>query len=206
MRMLRQLAAKPARLEILVYADDDDPVDYSETWKRFTARGEPSAPGQLLRGPRRGYVGLNHYYNELAKRATGRWCLLWNDDIYMATPSWDLVLDSIDQPVAVAMTESNHGRSPCTFPFFTKSFVDIIGHMSLNTHNDTWVEEVGKGAGIAVDVPITVFHAMLEDTVALEGKANIEKTSASYYAPEMLNARREDIRKIRDYLAKPSSC
>lgn len=203
-RMLLSLAAKPARIEVILRVDDDERVDYREVWKGFAPRGAPPVRGRLMVGPRCGYAGLNMYLNEMAKAATGRWCMLWNDDIFMATPKWDLILDGVPGEVAVALTESNHGRSPCTFPFFTKTYSDIIGHVSAQTHNDTWIEEVGKAAGITVDVPILVLHAMMDDALAKEGKADgrIEKTSAEYYSPPMQAQRAEDVRKIREYLTR----
>jgi len=201
-RLLRHLAARPDRIEFLLYVDDDDPVDYKAVWANFSARGAAPVRGSIVVGPRNFYKGLHTCFNRLAQEAAGHWCMLWNDDIFMATKGWDLVLDGVPGEVAVAMTESNHGRSPCTFPIFTRSFSEVLGHVSLNCHNDTWIEEVGKRAGITVDVPILVLHAMLEDTVAIEGKAKIAETSASYYAAAMAEARAEDARKLREYLAQ----
>lgn len=201
LRLLRHLARKPERIEILLYVDDDDPIDYaSDVWPKLEARGKPPVLGYVIRGPRYGYPGLNNCFNTLAKQASGRWLLLFNDDVFMATPNWDVVLDGVTDDVCVALTEANHGRNPCIFPFFTKSLVDITGHMSLNTHSDTWIEEVGRAAGIAKEVPITVFHAMLDDDLAKEGKKNITDTSKSYYTPEMLAARAADVRAIHKHL------
>jgi len=201
-RMLLHHAARPERVEILVMVDNDDPVDYEKVWLNFAPRGAPRVTGKLFTGPRKGYEKLCEYYNFLAKEASGRWCMLFNDDIFMATQNWDLILDGVPGKVAVAMTESNHGRSPCTFPIFTKSFADAIGHVSMSAHNDTWIEEVGKAAGITVDVPILMLHALIEDKTAHEGKAEgrIEKTSAAHYAPEMQRQRAADVAKIKAYL------
>lgn len=202
MRMLRHLAARPERIEILLYVDHDDPVDYRATWERFAERDAPPVPGRILRGPRKFYSGLNECFNALVTGASGRWCMLWNDDVFMATKDWDIILDGVPGEVAVAMTESNHGRSPCTFPFFTRSYADILGYVSLNTHSDTWIEEVGKAAGVAVDVPILVLHAYLDDDLARSGKARIEDTSASYYTRQMAAARAADAQKLRDHLGR----
>lgn len=202
-RILLALAERPERVEILLAVDEDDPVDYEgKVWAQFAARGAPRVNGHVTRFPRQGYSGLNEYLNALAKIATGRWCMLWNDDILMATPKWDAILDGVPGKIAVALTESNHGRNPCTFPFFTKSYADTIGHVSAQTHNDTWIQEVGTAAGITVDVPILVIHAMLEDQTALEGKGNgkIEETSAGYYAPAARRQRAIDVQKLRERL------
>lgn len=202
-RLLRQLATNPGRIEILLYIDDDDPVDYEgEVWPKFAMRGARPVHGRVIRGPRFGYERLNECFNRLAAAATGRWCLFWNDDVYMATPYWDLVLDGIRDEIAIALTECNHGRSPCIFPFFTRGYRETVGHVSLNTHSDTWLEEVGTEAGVAVDVPILVLHAMLDDELAREGKARIGDTSSSYYSDEAKALRAEDVRLIKAALAK----
>lgn len=202
-RLLRQLATTLDRIEILLYVDDDDPVDYEgEVWPKFSARGARRVPGRVIRGPRFGYERLNECFNRLAAEATGRWRLIWNDDVYMATPFWDLVLDGARDEVAVALTECNHGRSPCIFPFFTRGYYETVGHVSLNAHSDTWLEEVGTEAGIAVALPITVFHAMLDDDLAKEGKARIGDLSTSYYSDEMKALRAEDARKLRERAGK----
>lgn len=201
-RMLHALADRPERIEILLYVDQDDPVNYDELWAKFAARGAPRVKGRIYVGPRTYYAGLYKAFNALAHIATGRWVFLWNDDIMMATKGWDTVLDGVPGEVAVAFTEANHGRSPCIFPAFTKTFTDIIGHVSMQTHNDTWIEEVGKGADVVVDVPILVLHAMVEDQLAIEGKANILDTSAAFYSDEMKMRRAADVKKIREYLAK----
>lgn len=195
-RMLMHLAAKPERVEILLYVDDDDPVDYAGVWSKFAARGVPSVRGQIHKGPRRGYTALNECFNLLAEKSSGRWLGLWNDDIFMATKDWDLVFDGVPGDFAVAVTESNHGRAPCTFPFLTREVYRAMGHISLNTHSDTWVEEVGRSAEIAVEVPVLVLHAMIDDALAVEGKARIDESSASFYSAEMKAARAKDVKEI----------
>lgn len=193
-RMLLHLAARPERVEILLRVDEDDPVDYErEIWALFARRGEPSVPGRVVRGPRHGYPNLHLYFNELAAVATGRWCVLWGDDTYMATPRWDAVLDGIPGKLVVAGTEANHGRSPCTFPIFTRTYFEALGHVSLNCHNDTWIEETSKAAGLFVDAPIMVFHAYFPEHLHQKSP----RTSEEYGSAEMAAARERDVGLLR---------
>jgi hypothetical protein len=38
-----------------------------------------------------GYIGLNRYYNGLAKEASADWLFVWNDDALMETTGWDRI-------------------------------------------------------------------------------------------------------------------
>ena len=86
----------------------------------------------------------------------------------MATPGWDNVLDTVPGEIVVVRTEANHGRLPCTFPIFTKRCFEVLGHVSLNCHNDTWIEEVACDAGVLTDVDITVeaLRGLIDDRIS----------------------------------------
>lgn len=194
-RLLRHLARRPERVEILLRADDDDPVDYErDIWPLFSRRGESSARGRVIRGPRHGYVGIHHYFNELAKMSVGRWCLVWSDDAYIATPGWDEILEGVRREVAVAWLETNHGVG--CFPAFTQRYFEVVGHASLTCHTDSWLEEVSQAAGVRVDVPILVLHAYFPEHL----RQKSPQTSIEYGNPAMVEARRQDAEKLRRHM------
>jgi hypothetical protein len=187
--------------ETLVRVDDDDPRLESYL----------ALPGvDVVVGPHHGYGSLQRYYNELADRASGDWLFVWNDDCLMQTPDWLDIVRSYDGKMAVLNPDTNHDNWEIdmnVFPIFPRRMVELMGHLSLNNHNDSWIEFVGRDAGIMVRVPITILH----DRADLTGQ-NDDETYARrdmgaehFRSPEMVRARERDTRAIRDYLARNAS-
>jgi Glycosyl transferase family 2 len=183
-------------LEVLVRVDEDDPR--LDGYARFP---------RLEVGPHHGYEGLHHYYNELAERASGDWLLVWNDDATMETRDWIDVVRSYDGKMAVLNPTTNHENWEIdmnVFPILPRKMVELIGHLSLSNHNDSWVEFVARDAGIMVRVPISIHH----DRADLTGNnddgvyARRRLTHPHFHSPEMARARARDVAAIREYLAR----
>jgi Glycosyl transferase family 2 len=181
--------------EVLVRVDEDDP----------RRDGYDQFPG-LVVGPRHGYAALHHYFNELAERARGDWLVIWNDDAIMQTPDWIEVVRSFDGKMAVLNPNTNHDNWKIdmnVFPIFPRKIVELTGHLSLNNHNDTWLEFVGRDAGIMVRVPITILHDRA-DLTGNNDDAVYERRRRGrehFLSAEMAGARERDVRAIRRYLA-----
>jgi hypothetical protein len=195
--LARSIASLGAHeLEVLVRIDDDDPRldDYLRL------------PGiDVIVGPRHGYRALHHYYNELAARATGEWLLLWNDDCIMQTKEWHEVVRGYDGRMVVLNPNTNHDNWEIdmnVFPIFPRKLVELIGHVSLSRHNDTWIEFIGRDAGIMLRVPIMITH----DRADLTGNnddatyAAREIAREAFRSAEMAALRERDVRAIRGYL------
>jgi glycosyltransferase involved in cell wall biosynthesis len=181
--------------EVLVRVDEDDPC--LDAYAGFP---------NLVVGPRHGYQGLHHYYNELAARARGDWLFLWNDDCVMETPDWIHVVRSRDGEMVVLNPNTNHDNWEIdmnVFPILPRKMFELMGHFSLSRHNDTWVEFVARDAGIMVRAPITIVH----DRADLTGNnhdsvyAGREIARAEFHSPEMAIARARDVWAIREYVA-----
>jgi hypothetical protein len=185
-------------LEVLVRVDEDDPCldDYLRV------------PGiEPIVGPHHGYGALQRYYNELAERATRDWLFIWNDDCIMRTPGWIDVVRRYDGKLAVLNPDTNHDNWAIdmnVFPIFPRRMVELIGHLSLSAHNDSWIEFLGRGAGIMARVPIVIVH----DRADLTGNnddatyAHREIAREEFHSPEMAALRERDIRLILDYLER----
>jgi Glycosyl transferase family 2 len=182
-------------LEVLVRVDEDDPC--LGRYARF--------PGVMV-GARHGYGGLHHYYNELAGRAQGDWLFLWNDDCIMETRDWIDVVRSYDGRMAVLNPNTNHDNWEIdmnVFPILPRKMFELMGHLSLSLHNDSWVEFVGRAAGIMTRVPITILH----DRADLTGNnddgvyASRRREREHFLSRKMARARKRDVRAIREYLA-----
>jgi hypothetical protein len=184
--------------EVLVRVDEDDPSLESYLALRNV---------EVIVGPHHGYAALQHYYNELAGRARGDWLCVWNDDCLMQTPDWLDIVRSYDGKMAVLNPSTNHDNWEIdmnVFPIFPRRMVELMGHLSLNNHNDSWIEFVARDAGIMVRVPIEILH----DRADLTGQ-NDDETYARrqmrkehFRSPEMVQAREQDTAAIREYLAR----
>ena len=67
--------------EVLIRFDDDDEDSIKLTSKIHELFASTIAVVKIIIGPRYGYIGLHHYYNELAAISTGELLFLWNDDL-----------------------------------------------------------------------------------------------------------------------------
>ena len=81
LRSIKDTASNTIPYEILIRFDDDD-----ESYDSLIPQVQELFEGTMAEvtvviGPRHGYEGLHHYYNELAKLSVGKLLLLWNDDV-----------------------------------------------------------------------------------------------------------------------------
>lgn len=183
---LRDLADQPDRLEVLVAADDDDPP---------TVRAAEEIGATVLVSPRHGYAGLHLYVNALARRASGTWLALWNDDARMLTRGWDQRV--AEAPVGVLWPREAAYPDCNTFPIVHRSIVDALGHVSLNPHYDSWLQEIADELGIHHRVDIEILHDRFDLTGGHDDETWRESRSgyrsAEFHSPEMVDARRRDI-------------
>lgn len=133
-------------IEVLAYVDDNDPQ------RPFFGSADT-----IVTGPRVGYAGMHEMVNALAKAASGEWLLLWNDDAFMQTIGWDVIVADHPRP-AVLNPSTNHGPGLVPFPLVPRAWVDALGHFSLNRHCDSWWQEIGGRLGRLDDIPVDVFH------------------------------------------------
>lgn len=204
MRSTDSLLAKahdPDQLEILVGLDPDD----------VTAGELPTPPPQvtLVRfGERYGYARLHEYVNRLAEQASGHWLMLWNDDAIMPTPNWDQVI--MAQRDGVLFPHNNHtcGGGWCcnVFPIWPRAWTGLLGHVSLNAHCDSWIQEIGDRLGCTIRLPeLEVYHDRHDltgnnnDITRRESQAAYQKPD--YYTPEMARARLDDALKLQQEMA-----
>jgi glycosyl transferase family 2 len=188
-------------LEVLVRVDDDDPrlEDY------LTLRGL-----DVVVGPHHGYGSLQRYYNELADRATGDWLFLWNDDCLMQTPDWLDIVRSYEGKMAVLNPNTNHDNWEIdmnVFPILPRKMVELMGHLSLSPHNDSWIEYVARDSGIMVRVPIMILHDRADLTGQNDDETYARRLEAKdhFRSPAMVRARGRDTQAIREYLARHAS-
>ncbi len=192
---LRDLAAEPERIEILVAADPDDTATQAAA-KKLKAK--------LTVAPERyGYSRLHEYINALAAKAKGRWLLLWNDDALMRTEGWDTEIRRREHAdIAVLWPRTNHPDPHVNvFPIVAAKAIKAIGHFSMSPHCDSWVQDLGRLTGLMEPVDVEILHDRFDLTGGHDDDLHRENTgayrTAEYHAPEMAAARQADAEKIR---------
>lgn len=190
---LRNNATKPERLEILVGLDPDQVV--------------PSIEGVTfyIAPYRYGYQHINWYYNELSARAKGIWTFLWNDDVVMKTRGWDDIVAS-HRPVEVLWPMVPENNTENVFPITPTSWIDLIGHMSLDQSTDWWLQEMAMRLERNVRVPIDLSHLRVWDHTAIE--RNRIANPETYHDSAMKRARDVDFKKLQAFInyTSPEGC
>ena len=175
--------------EFLVVTDPDEP---DERYKSLS-------PPRIVAPKRWGYQELHKYYNLLARRATADWIMLWNDDAIMLTPDWfDLIVaQDASKPVVLTVFHPINNL----FPVISRPFYDILGHFSLNTHADSWVQQVGERSGTQVYVPgIEILHNKPADDTGQQSNDVTLQTGAQFNSIETQTLINADASKVKGAL------
>lgn len=192
---LRTLAHHPEAVEVLVGCDPDD------TMTAMTARASDATAVRFLE--RFGYSQLHRYVNALAERSVGDWLLLWNDDATMTTGSWDTVLSLFDPsaPTVLSLSSTGYGHSLCCFPAVSRALYERLGHLGLSPHIDTWLQDIGRGAGVLRDIPVHVQHDRHDLTGGHDDQTRAESLAGyrteDFYGPAMQALLAADVRKVQ---------
>jgi len=179
--------------EFIVAIDDDDTSDYSEVKKI----------AKVLVMPRAGYRHLEKYMNAMAKVSKGDWIMNFNDDAKLESSPEDLY-DTVDEFAHTQPIVLNPWKElDNLFPIISRKFYEIVGHFSLNTHVDSWVQEVSEHTGTQYYIPgikINHFRDTLSDTTHEDSQRTAFESSAEYSSEPMVALRQVDINKIKEWI------
>lgn len=184
----------PGDYEVLVAIDKDDPE--IDTYKNVV-----SSNVRVFITERHGYENLHEYYNLLAKKAKGKWLMLWNDDATMLTVDWVSKIEAQDhtEPIVLNLWKEQDNL----FPVISRAWYQAVGHFSMNTHADSWVQQVGELLGrtkYIKGIDIKHLGEELSDPTHQRVRSVVMQTSEAYRRME--EERKEDARKINEYLNK----
>ena len=199
-------------VEYLIKADDDDLPTLD------LARGmiQDGLNGKLLVGPRgRGYLDMHEWVNEMAREAQGDWLFLWNDDARIATPAWDQILLHAaignDCPwhgvkdICMLVAPTVGRPDAAEFAFVRRKITEVLGHYSLNPHNDNWIYSVVCFVHAAFRTAVEVRHLshseeMPEDEVRREVLKAYEVSGRNLNSTWAMRQKLEDITKLVGYI------
>lgn len=195
--MLMSHALHPERVQVLygIDGDDGESLDAANLMARSGVDWISDFP------ERHGYANLHLYLNELATHAAGDWLMLWNDDSFMRSQGWDTIVRGYDDQDVILDPQTDHGNEMLLFPIIPVRYVDLVGHVSLSNHCDSWWDDISVRLGIRTPVPIVVNHmwaGVKQDATAAESRVGYR--SAEFFGPEMTDLRAADAERIRSIL------
>ena len=184
-------AVAPQEFEYLIKFDSDDIESMTEFLSNDIC--DRIDCKVLITDRKGGYADLYIDINDLCRIATGEFLMLYNDDAFMTTQNWDEHVRKYSGRLCVLWPHSGNRIHNC-FPIVHRKYFEILGHFSLQTHNDTWVEEVSRKADIEIDVPeIFIRHTKNSNY------RQLYRTEEFY---QMEDERNRDVEKIKIYRVK----
>lgn len=172
---LLSTAKHPNAIEVLVRVDDDE--------KQILQAPRTT----IVSGPCHGYQNLFKYYNELASQSKGDWLLIWNDDAEMQSADWDEKIRACESGKILNLTGQFN-----TFPVVHRSVYESLGHISLQAHCDTWLQQVSRSAKIEVDLPLQIKHESRD-----QKGTKYEETRKEFYSTAVQYRVHQDADKLR---------
>ena len=157
-------AQSPNTIEWLLGFDNDD--DASSTW--FIDNVVPlieqsGGTYKVLSFPPMGYENLHKYVNGLAKIATGKWFVFWNDDAIMQDQNWDTTISSVKDFCIQAF--DTHNKHPYSiFPIVPRKWYELLGYLSKHQLNDAYISQIAWMLDIMLRIDVRVDHRRFDLT------------------------------------------
>ncbi len=180
----------PSKVEVLIRLDEDD--DESLTAREsFYAACSP-VDLKIIVGPRgEGYRNFHVFVNELAAVARGDFLMLFNDDARFLSRNWPSAIQGWRNQLVVL--RFNTCTSENIFPAAHRKIFEILGHYSLDTHSDSWIESVAGQLFMQRDeMSIEIDH--IRGTEEARDQTYAE-TSAAYSITHPVFVKKKDLRK-----------
>ena len=182
--------------EILICADEDDIQTIQWVYKnkkRFNLK--------LIKTKRYGYDRLEEYCNKAAKRSSGNWLWLWNDDAILISKNWHKILRKYDKKFLLINPHSVHYNKNTrftslysTFPILPRKWFEILGTLSKWNLNDVYVSKLAH--------KLFIFHNeyKIKNTHRILNEVFLKKRNKNYIFPEKYF--NEDLQVLKNYFSK----
>ena len=156
--------AKSIHIAVAYDHDDEQSAKYftSPSWSNLV---EPTGATQSVHAIQRlGWMDLHEYYNQLAKIIDSEWYLIWNDDAFMRSQSWDKEIKNNNDPKLMLSMESNGKRPESTlFPCVSRLWLDTFGMIGYNPV-DQWIQDITYEILAYKRITSTIFHDHFKTT------------------------------------------
>ena len=208
-KSLIELADIPIRIQIMLGFDNDDTVGtkyFVEELQPWLDQHKINYTAIMFKPL--GYIRLNEYVNELARKSDARWLVFWNDDAVMETQSWDTkIMDWEGQFKLLAFhTHNDHPYS--IFPIVPRKWLDLLGYLSPHQISDAWLSQQAYMLDIWERIDVDVLHdrhdltgnnndATFQNRPMLEGNPGDPN---DFHSVKQMDLRHRDALKIAGYL------
>jgi hypothetical protein len=195
------------KIEILIRFDSDD----FQSIEKIKDLPFNKVDIYVLIGERfRGYRDLHFFVNELSSLSRGEFIFLFNDDSYIVSEKWENNLEPFSNQVVILKPETKDDASNYnTFPIINRSVFEILHHFSLQTHNDTWMQEIGRNLNIERSLyGLEIFHdrpdnpnkkTLEEDETWVNGRKTWNTSRVEFDEGKYQILRQQDIMDILNY-------
>jgi hypothetical protein len=211
---LLEQAADLSSIQVLLGLDTDDTIGIAhfqdELQPKLDAMGVDYT---AMAFKPMGYGRLNEYINELAKNSSADWMFFWNDDALMETPGWDNKITEHTGEFKLLAVHTHHDHPYSIFPIVPRTWLDVIGHLSLHSMTDAWLSQIAYMVDIWERIEVDVVHDRADltgnnkdDTYKnrelLEGNPNNPR---DFHHPKMSLTRINECDKLWAYLKSQGS-
>ena len=202
-------ASDPDNLQFLIGFDRDDEIGLPYFQKEIQPElDKKNIWYTVVTFDRMGYIGLNHYYNELAKHMDADWLFAWSDDSYMETKHWDTIVTSYTGQFKLLKVHAHNEHPYSIFPIWPRAWYDLFGHCSRHQMVDAELSQMAYWLDIMQIVDINVMHdrpdlsnrpadATHKQRVLLEGNPY---NPLDFHNPNMVANRMKDKEVVAKYM------
>lgn len=121
-----------------------------------------------------GYMGLNKYYNQLAKHADADWLWVWCDDAICQTNGWDQRIRECTGEFKLLKVHTHNEHPYSIFPIYPRAWHDTLGYLSKHQLIDAECSQIAYFLDVMKIIEVDVTHDRA-DLTGNNADANAEK-------------------------------
>lgn len=158
-KSLIELADDPGKIQIMFGFDNDDTVGTTYFVEELQPwLDEHNVNYTALTFAPLGYIRLNEYVNELARKSDARWLVFWNDDAVMQTQGWDTEIMKWEGKFRLLAFHTHHDHPYSIFPIAPRKWLDTLGYLSPHQISDAWLSQQAYMLDIWERIEVDVLH------------------------------------------------
>jgi hypothetical protein len=105
-----------------------------------------------------GYMGLNQYYNQMAKTADADWLWVWCDDAICETDAWDERIRECTGEFKLLKVHTHNEHPYSIFPIFPSEWLETLGYLSRHQLIDAEASQIAYYLDLMKIIEVDVTH------------------------------------------------